>query len=151
MKKAIFPGSFDPITKGHEDILRRIAPLFSHIYICIGNNSAKNSLFPIEKRLLWAEKVASQFPNVSVAVYDGLTVDFCRKLEANFIVRGIRNEADFRYEHDIAQANKTLQNDIETIFLATSPEFSYISSTIVRDIYKNNGDFRQFLPDIINE
>lgn len=151
MKIAVFPGSFDPITKGHENVIRRIAPLFDRLYIAIGTNSSKNSLFSLEKRLTWVERVATQFENVEPIVYEELTVELCAKLDAQYIVRGIRNEADFRYENDIAQTNKILNPSVETVFLTTSPEFSYISSSIVRDIYKHSGNYKQFLPDIINE
>lgn len=151
MKIAVFPGSFDPITKGHENVIRRIAPLFDRLYIAIGTNSSKNSLFSLEKRLTWVEMVATQFENVEPVVYEELTVDLCDRLDAQYIVRGIRNEADFRYENDIAQTNKILNPSVETVFLTTSPEFSYISSSIVRDIYKHSGNYKQFLPDIINE
>ncbi|MDL2313085.1 pantetheine-phosphate adenylyltransferase [Bacteroidales bacterium OttesenSCG-928-B11] len=151
MKIAVFPGSFDPITKGHENIIRRIASLFDVVYIAIGKNSVKKSLFPLEKRLLWIESVAKQFANVQTITYNGLTVDLCEKIDAKYIIRGIRNEADFRYENDIAQTNRILAPTIETIFLTTAPELSFISSSIVRDIYTHNGNYQQFLPDIINE
>ncbi|MDR2978847.1 MAG: pantetheine-phosphate adenylyltransferase [Bacteroidales bacterium] len=151
MKNAIFPGSFDPITRGHENIVWRAASLFDMVYLCLGMNANKNCLFSLESRLAWLEAVAQQFDNVLAITYEGLTVDLCEKVEAKYIIRGIRNEGDFRYENDIAQTNKLLNPSIETVFWATAPEFSHLSSSIVRDIYKNNGNYKQFLPDIIDE
>lgn len=146
---ALFPGSFDPITKGHEDILLRALPLFDQIYIAIGINSDKKSYFPIEQRIEWIRQCIDSYPTVRIETYKGLTVDFCNSVGAHYIIRGIRNEADFRYEKDISQINKELAPAIETVFFATSPILAHISSSLLRDICINNGNYRQFMPDKI--
>lgn len=148
-KIAVFPGSFDPITKGHEDILLRAMPLFDRIYIAIGVNHVKKTLFPIEQRVEWIKQTFADCPKINILTYDGLTISFCKEINARYIIRGIRNEADFRYEKDISQINSIMAPDIETIFLATSPELAYISSSLLRDVYVNNGDYKQFMPDNI--
>lgn len=150
MKIAVFPGSFDPITLGHQDIVERALPLFDKVIIAIGTNSAKNYLFSEEDRKLFIEKTFSN-PKIEVSTYTGLTVDFCNKIGANFIIRGIRNSADYNFENSIAQMNKTMSNKIETLFLPTSPSLSAINSTIVRDILVNGGDVSQFIPDSIKD
>ena len=147
MKIALFPGSFDPVTKGHEDIVNRALLLFDKIYIAIGKNCNKTPLFPLEIRKEWLVKCFGNESRIEICSYEGLTVDFCKKINAQFIIRGIRNIEDFQFEKDIAQANRQLSPDIETVFLATAPEYSYINSGMVRDIYANNGDYKQFLPD----
>lgn len=149
-KIAVFPGSFDPITKGHESIIKRALPMFDKIIIAIGNNSEKKNLFPIDKRKEWIEKTFSTENKISVAVYEGLTIDFCKKNNANYILRGLRTSADFEFERGIAHMNKAMHPDIETIFLLTTPELSAITSTIVRDIIKNGGDAKQFVPQSIS-
>ena len=146
---AVFPGSFDPITKGHESIVKRAIPLFDKIIIAIGTNSSKKYMFELEQRKSWIEKTFENNLTVEVLTYNGLTVDFCKKENANFILRGLRSYSDFDYEFGIAQMNKSLISNVETIFLLTEPELSPISSTIVRDIIRNNGNVEQFLPNAV--
>ncbi len=144
-RKALFPGSFDPITKGHESIVRRAAQLFDEVVIGIGNHSGKQYMFTIEQRL---EMIASVFPepNVTVTAYEGLTVEFAKSINAGFMLRGLRNSTDFKYERDIAFMNKSISG-IETVLLLTEPEYAAINSTIVRDIIMNNGEVSAFLPE----
>ncbi len=146
MKIGIFPGSFDPITKGHEDIIRRMIPLFDKIYVAIGNNGTKKYMFDLEKRMKWIEDTFSDSPSIEVSTYEGLTVDFCREINAKFIIRGLRNSNDFEYEKSIAQMNQMMYPDLETVLVYTRPEYASISSTIIRDIIKNFGDTTPFLP-----
>ncbi|MCX6296498.1 MAG: pantetheine-phosphate adenylyltransferase [Bacteroidetes bacterium] len=143
---AIFPGSFDPITKGHENILRRALPLFDEIIIAIGINSNKQSYFPIEQRQKWIKYVFENEPKVRIESYTGLTIEFCKKINAHFILRGLRTSADFEFEKSIAQNNKVMAPQIETIFILPIPELSAINSTIVRDIIRNGGDASPFVP-----
>lgn len=143
---AIFPGSFDPITLGHESIIKRALPLFDEIIVAIGINSTKQYYFPIDKRKAWIEQVFKGESKVRVMNYEGLTVDFCKKVNANYILRGLRTSADFEFERGIAQMNKAMVNDIETIFILTTPELSAINSTIIRDILKHGGDASAFVP-----
>lgn len=145
-KIAIFPGSFDPFTVGHESVVRRAASLFDRIIIMIGVNANKKSFFPIEKRIEWINRVFDDDPRISVDVYDGLTVDFCKKTGAQYIIRGLRTSADFEFERAIAQVNKQMYPEIETVFLLTIPEHTPINSTIVRDIIAHGGDPSRFLP-----
>ena len=147
IKKAVFPGSFAPFTKGHESILLRALPLFDEIVIAVGTNSEKNEYFSLEERCKWIEQVFVNESKVSVQKYEGLTIDFCEKVSANYILRGLRNSSDFKYEKGIAQMNRSMKNHIDTIFIITEPEVSHISSTLVRDIVKNGGDVSQFVPD----
>ncbi|MDQ3046170.1 MAG: pantetheine-phosphate adenylyltransferase [Bacteroidota bacterium] len=147
---AIFPGSFDPITKGHENILRRALPLFDEIIISIGKNSSKQNYFPLEKREKWIRQVFQNEPKVRVETYTGLTVEFCKKMKANFILRGLRTSADFEFEKAIAQNNHIMVPEVETIFILPIPELSAINSTIVRDIIRNGGNASPFIPDSIN-
>lgn len=147
---AIFPGSFDPITKGHENILHRALPLFDEIIVAIGKNSSKQNYFSLEQREAWIKQVFANEPKVKVETYTGLTIEFCKKMNAQFILRGLRTSADFEFEKAIAQNNKVMAPGIETIFILPVPELSAINSTIVRDIIRNNGDASQFVPEGIN-
>ncbi len=149
-KTAIFPGSFAPFTIGHQCIVDRALPLFDKIIIAIGINSEKNQYFSIEERMNWIESVYKNNPNIEVKRYEGLTVDFCKKENANYILRGLRDSHDFKFEKNIAQMNKELNNKVETIFIITPPEISHISSSIIRDIIKNGGDVSKFLPKEID-
>ena len=149
-KIAVFPGSFSPFTIGHQAIVERGLLIFDKIIIAIGENNEKKHFFSINDRIQWIENVYLKHPKIKVKSYKGLTVDFCKKEDANFILRGLRNSNDFKFERHIAQTNKQLNNEIETIFLMTPPELSHISSTIIRDIIKNGGDVSQFLPKEIN-
>ena len=146
MKIALFPGSFDPITIAHVDILKRSLPLFDKIVVGIGLNSSKQSFLSAEKREEIVKSIFVNDSNVEVQLYQGLTIDFCRKINANYMVRGIRSASDFEYERAIAQINKSMMPEVETIILLSRPEYSAISSTIVRDILRNNGDVSQFVP-----
>ena len=146
MKKiAVFPGSFSPFTKGHESIVNSALPLFDQIIIAIGKNSTKKPIFSIEKRKNWIKDIYSNNHKIFVLDYSGLTVDLCKKMEAKFILRGLRNVDDFKFENDIAKINMKLNNDIETVFFIPPAEFSHISSTLVRDIMLNNGDTSNFI------
>jgi pantetheine-phosphate adenylyltransferase len=145
-KIALFPGSFDPITIGHTDIIKRALPLFDKVVIAIGDNSKKEYLFSLEKRLGWIQSIFKNDKKVEAKSYDGLTVDFCKEVGAHYIVRGVRSSSDFEFEKKIAQLNRSLDTDIDTIFLISSPDMSHISSTIVREIYNYNGDISQFVP-----
>lgn len=144
---AVFPGSFDPITKGHENIVKRASFLFDEIVVAIGSNSSKSSMFALELRTEWLEKVFEIYPNVRVTNYDGLTIDFARSLGAGFLLRGVRNGGDFEYERTIAQMTKAMAPELETVILFTDPEFAAINSTVVREILRNHGDVSQFVPD----
>ncbi len=143
---AIFPGSFDPFTIGHESIVKRALPLFDKIVIMIGYNANKQSFYPIEKRLKWINQVFQGEEKIEVQVYDGLTVDFCKEVKAKYILRGIRTSADFEYERAIAQVNKKMHPEIESVFLLTLPEHTPVMATIVRDIVFHGGDVSMFLP-----
>jgi len=143
----LFPGTFDPVTLGHVDIINRAIPLFDKIIVGIGLNTAKAPMFSPEKRLGWIKEIYKDEERVDGAVYEGLTVDFCKKIGAQFILRGIRYVSDFEYEKTIADANRTLDKSIETIFLTGEPKYTSVASTIVRDIIRNNGDVSPFLPD----
>lgn len=145
-KIAVFPGSFDPFTVGHESVLKRALPLFDQIIVMLGVNQAKKTLFSAKSRQAMIEDLFDDEPKVKVMVYEGLTVDFCRKVNATHILRGLRTSADFEYERAIAQVNKKMHNDIETIFLLTIPEHTPINSSVVRDIMKHGGDVSMFIP-----
>ena len=146
----LFPGTFDPVTLGHVDIITRAVSLFDEIVVGIGTNSNKTTMYSEEKRKHWLEKIFIQEPKVSVSVYEGLTINFCKKIGAKYILRGIRFVSDFEYEKTIADANRTLDPSIETIFLTCEPKYTSIASTIVRDIIKNGGDASPFLPEEVN-
>ena len=145
MKKAVFPGSFDPITIGHVDIVKRGIKVFDEIIIAVGDNTDKKYMFPKEKRVEFVKQIFNNYDNVKIESYDGLTVDFCKKNNIEFMIRGLRNPADFEFEKSIALTNREM-TDIETIFFLTSPENSFISSSIVRDLIRNNGDYKLFIP-----
>lgn len=150
MRKAVFPGSFDPITTGHVDIIKRALPLFDEIVVGVGINSQKKALFSLEQRIEWLEKVFDEEPKISVGSFEGLTVHFCKEIGANYLIRGLRNSSDFDYEKTISQLNQIVGDQIETLFLISQPSFSHISSTIVREIIKGGGDASPFLPDPIS-
>lgn len=149
-KIAVFPGSFDPITRGHESVVIRALPLFDKIIIGIGVNSEKSGFFPVEKRLRWIAHVFREETKIEITTFSGLTIDFCKKTGARFILRGLRTSADFEFERAIAQTNKLMYPDIDTVFMLTTPELTPINSTIVRDIIRNGGDPSQFIPEGIN-
>lgn len=145
MKKAVFPGSFDPITLGHIDIIKRGLNLFDEVIIAIGVNAEKKHMFSLEDRKLQIEEVFKNESRIKVDTYKGLTVDYCKTVNANFILRGLRNSTDFTYEQSIAQTNSSLAK-IESVFLVCTPNVSNISSSIVRDIIRNGGDYRSLVP-----
>ena len=145
MRRAIFPGSFDPITLGHVDIVNRALPLFDEIIIAIGVNSDKKYMFSLEERINFIKENYKNEPKITVTTYSGLTTDYCQKMNVDFILRGLRNPADFEFEKAIAQTNRKLSN-IETVFLLTSAATAFISSSIVRDVYKHGGDISKFVP-----
>lgn len=147
--KAVFCGSFDPITKGHENIILKALPLFDEIIVAVGVNIMKKNTFSLEHRIQWIEKVFAKYPKVKVISYEGLTVDMCKQNGADYIIRGLRNSADFDYESTIAEANKKINPEIETIFIPTEPSLRCISSTVVRDLLKHNHPIKQFVPDAI--
>lgn len=146
MKIALFPGSFDPVTKAHVDIIKRAVGLFDKFYIGIGDNSSKKGLLTIEQREQMLRAVFENEPKIHIIAYDGLTVEFCRSLGASYMIRGIRTVSDFEYEKAIAQMNHSLAPEIESIFIVSKPGYSSISSTIVRDILRYKGDVSQFIP-----
>ena len=148
MKRAIFPGSFDPLTLGHYDIIKRGITLFDEIIVAIGVNADKKYMFSLEERKGFIEKAFADEPKIKVMVYKGLTVDFCKEIDADFILRGLRNPADFEFEKAIAHTNRSL-SEIETVFLLTAASTSYIASSIVRDVIRNNGDYTILVPDSV--
>jgi len=148
MRKAIFPGSFDPFTLGHLDILTRSLSLFDEITVGVGRNNDKKTMFSVSQRIEFIQKCFENEPKIIVKSYEGLTIDFCKKIDAKFIVRGIRNNGDFEFEKAIARTNRKLSK-IETIFLLTSAETSFISSSIVRELILNNGNYKIFVPDSV--
>ncbi len=148
MRRAIFPGSFDPITLGHFDIIQRGITLFDELIIAIGINAEKNYMFTLEERLRFIEDAFRDEPKIRVLTYEGLTVDFCKKIDAGFILRGLRNPGDFEFEKAIAHTNRKL-SEIETVFLLTSSGKSYISSSIVRDVIRHGGDYTSLVPETV--
>jgi pantetheine-phosphate adenylyltransferase len=146
---ALFPGTFDPITIGHIDIIDRAIPLFDKLIIGIGRNSNKAPMFSEEQRMGWINEIYNNSPNVEAVIYDGLTIDCCKRVGANFILRGIRYVNDFEYEKAIADMNRSLDNNIETVFLTCLPQYTSVASTLVRDVIRNGGDARQFLPSAV--
>ena len=149
MRRAVFPGSFDPITLGHEDVVRRAAMLFDEIIIGVGVNSTKKCRFSTQQRVEMLDEVFADLSNVSVQSFEGLTATFCNNVDASWILRGVRNAADFEYESTIAQMTKSLNSSIETTIFFTSPQYSHISSTVVREIMANNGDVSDFVPGVV--
>jgi pantetheine-phosphate adenylyltransferase len=148
---AVFPGTFDPITIGHLDIINRSLPLFDKLIIGIGRNVNKEPMFPDEQRLGWIREIYKDNPKVEAVVYEGLTIRCCQQVGARFILRGIRYVNDFEYEKAIADMNRSLDKNIETIFLTCLPQFTSVASTLVRDVLRNGGDVQQFLPDVVNK
>lgn len=148
MKKAIFPGSFDPITNGHYDIIKRGVSLFDEVIVSIGVNSEKKYMFSLEDRKRFIEEAFKDEPKVKVITYSGLTIDLCKKEKADFILRGLRNPADFEFEKAIAHTNR-MMSKIETVFLLTAARTSFISSSIVRDVLRNGGDISQLVPESV--
>jgi pantetheine-phosphate adenylyltransferase len=151
MRICLFPGTFDPVTLGHVDIINRAIPLFDKIIVGIGLNTAKTPMFSADQRLEWINEIYKDEERVEGAVYEGLTVNFCKKIDAHFILRGIRYVSDFEYEKTIADANRTLDKTIETVFLTGEPKFTSVASTIVRDIIKNGGNAAPFLPEVVSK
>ena len=148
MRKAIFPGSFDPITLGHEDIIRRGITLFDEIVIAIGVIGEKKYMFSLDERKQFLEETFKDEPKISIITYEGLTIDLCKKINANFILRGLRNPADFEFEKAIAHANRRMSK-IETVFLLTAAKTSFISSSIVRDVIRHKGQYELLVPDAV--
>ncbi len=147
---AVFPGSFDPITVGHVDLVRRALPLFDKVIVAVGVNTQKQSLFTLDQRLDLINAVFAEEPRVEVGYFENLTADFCRKIDAKYLLRGLRNASDFDYEKTISQLNFIIGDELETIFLISQPAFSHISSTIVREIIKGGGDASPFVPPQVN-
>ena len=146
MKIAVFPGSFDPITIGHVDIVKRSIPLFDKIIVAIGVNTQKKYLFSLEQRTEWIKDVFKVYPTIEVSSYNGLTINYCKEIGAQYLLRGIRSASDFEYEKTIAHLNHTMESQIETILMLSPPEYSSISSTIVREIILGKGDVSKFVP-----
>ena len=151
MNICLFPGTFDPVTLGHIDIILRAKPLFETIVIGVGRNALKTPMFSAEQRLKWFEDIFKDEPGITASIYEGLTINFCDEIGAKFILRGIRYVSDFEYEKAIADANRTLDKSIETVFLTGEPKYTHVASTIVRDILRNGGDASPFLPEVVIE
>jgi pantetheine-phosphate adenylyltransferase len=149
MRIALFPGTFDPVTFGHIDIIERALPLFDKLFIGIGSNANKLPMFSEKQRTQWLEEIFKGESKIKVVVYDGLTVECCKKVKANYVVRGIRYVNDFEYEKAIADMNRSLDENIETIFLTCLPKYTSVASTLVRDVIRNGGDVSQFVPDVV--
>ena len=145
-KIAVFPGSFDPITLGHVAVIKRAIPLFDQLIIAIGDNADKKHMFTVEQRKQWIQDVFVNEPKISIEVYDGLTVEFCKKMNAHFILRGLRTSADFEFERSIAQVNRKLAPEVDTLFILTETKYTPITSSIVRDVIRNGGDVSEFVP-----
>ncbi|MEA2106123.1 MAG: pantetheine-phosphate adenylyltransferase [Bacteroidota bacterium] len=149
-KIAVFPGSFDPFTVGHESIVNRASKLFDKIYIAIGYNAQKDAFFSLNDKIKFINQVFEDNPTIEITHFEGLTIDLCKKLNANYILRGLRTSADFEYERAIAQVNKAMSHGIDTVFFLTMPEHTPINSSIVRDILRHGGDASKFIPAKIN-
>jgi pantetheine-phosphate adenylyltransferase len=145
----LFPGTFDPITIGHQDIINRSLPLFDKLFIGIGRNINKEPMFTVEQRLDWIREIYKNNPKVEAVAFEGLTIRCCQQVGAHFILRGIRYVNDFEYEKAIADMNRSLDTNIETVFLTCLPQYTSVASTLVRDVLKNGGDVMQFLPDVV--
>jgi len=150
VKIAVIPGSYDPITFGHIDIIRRALPLFDEVIVAIGINSQKKNLFSLDERIRWIQEIFKDEPKVRVDHFEGLTLHFCQKVRAKYLVRGIRNATDFDYERTISQIHNTIATDLETLFFIAKPELSHISSTIVRELILGGGDISAFVPDLVS-
>lgn len=151
MKIAVFPGSFDPITNGHVDLVKRAFPLFDKVILAVGVNSVKKTLFPLDVRLEWLDRVYGNNRDLEIGHFEGLTVNYCKKVGAKYLLRGLRNASDFDYEKTISQLNNIIGDQVETIFFISRPEFSHISSTIVREIIKGGGDSSSLIPPVITK
>jgi pantetheine-phosphate adenylyltransferase len=149
MKKAVFPGTFDPVTLGHTDILHRTLPLFDTIYVVIGLNFNKKPLFPVEQRIKWLQECFRNEPKIEICSFSGLTADFCKANDVSYIIRGIRNLMDYQYEKDIARANLDLRPGLETIYIHCSPQWAHLSSSLVRELYQHHSNIQQYLPDCV--
>ncbi|MFN2437955.1 MAG: pantetheine-phosphate adenylyltransferase [Chitinophagaceae bacterium] len=145
----LFPGTFDPVTFGHVDIVNRALPLFDKLFIGIGINVNKTPMFSAEQRRQWFTEIFKNEPKIGVLAYEGLTVDCCKKVSANYVLRGIRYVSDFEYEKAIADMNRSLDENIETVFLTCLPQYTSVASTLVRDVIRNGGDVSQFVPEIV--
>lgn len=150
MNIALFPGSFDPITLGHVDVIKRAVPMFDKIVVAIGSNANKKYMFTQEQRMEWIRQSFLNESKIEVTTYEGLTIDFAQAIGAKFLLRGLRNPADFEFEKAIAHANQKMAEEIQTVFLLTSPDTSFISSSIVRDVIRNGGDYKKFVPQPVN-
>ena len=146
MRRAIYPGSFDPVTFGHIDMIERSAKIVDELVVAILNNSAKNPLFSVEERVSMLKEMTNHVPNVKIQFFDGLLIDYAKKIEATIIIRGLRAVTDFEYELQIAQTNRIVSSEIDTIFLTTSLEYAYLSSTIVKEVASYGGDISHFVP-----
>lgn len=149
MRVALFPGTFDPVTLGHIDIIQRALPLFDRIYIGIGVNANKEPMFSADQRAAWIDEIYRGDERVKAVIYEGLTVDCCKKIDAHYIIRGIRYVSDFEYEKAIADMNRSLDAGVETIFLTSLPNYISVASTLVRDVIRNGGDVKQFVPEAV--
>ncbi|MFN9394172.1 MAG: pantetheine-phosphate adenylyltransferase [Flavobacteriales bacterium] len=147
---AVFPGSFDPVTRGHCHVVERACTLFDEVIVALGHNTTKQTMFGLEQRMEWLRASFAHLPAVQVDSYEGLTVDYCRAKGANYVLRGLRNGGDFEYERTIAHMNKALWNELETILIFTDPEFASVHSTIIREIIRNRGDVSPFVPEQIS-
>jgi pantetheine-phosphate adenylyltransferase len=147
---AVFPGSFDPVTRGHENIVRRASGIFDEIIVAIGINTTKAAMFDLNRRKAWLDATFKDLPHVRTEIFEGLTVDFCKTNGAKYLLRGLRNGGDFEYERTIAHMNKAMWNELETVLVFTDPDFASVHSTVIREIIKNKGEVSQFVPESVN-